>query len=130
MANARGITALPTFSGNPDRTTRGLRLVDVVKQQRTKFTEEYYGAYALLGRLLDPALGAAPVDQAAEASCDALEAFLTATGLATTLRQLGVPAGELGALAKQSLVLPDYKGHPRVASLEDVTGILEDSYAG
>lgn len=86
-------------------------------------------AYALLGRLLDPALAVLPVEQAAAASGGVLDAFLSATGLATSLQELGVPAAELDALAKQSLVLPDYKGHPRVASLEDVMGILEASYA-
>lgn len=85
--------------------------------------------YAMLARLLDPSLTAQSAEQAAEASRDAIHAFLAAIGLATSLDALRVPRVELSALADQSLVLPDYKGHPRVASRADVLGILEDSFA-
>ena len=43
-------------------------------------------------------------------------------------RDLKVPKGELEALARQSLVLPDFKNHPRLATLADVEAILERSH--
>jgi len=39
-----------------------------------------------------------------------------------------VPAEELDQLAEACLVLPDYENDPRVATLEDVVGILRRSY--
>ena len=48
---------------------------------------------------------------------------------ARSRRRLGVPREELPALARQSLVLPDYKNHPKVTSLEEVREILGESVA-
>jgi alcohol dehydrogenase class IV len=44
------------------------------------------------------------------------------------LRDLKVPKAELEALARQSLVLPDFKNHPRLATLADVRAILDRSH--
>ena len=55
-------------------------------------------------------------EEAAERSCDAIDAFLQAIGLWTDLEELGVPEEELPALARQSMVLPDYENNPRVTT--------------
>ena len=44
------------------------------------------------------------------------------------LRDLKVPKSELEALARQSLILPDFKNHPRLATLADVESILDRSH--
>jgi len=44
------------------------------------------------------------------------------------LRDFNVPKKDLDALARQSLVLPDYKNHPRLATLADISGILGRSH--
>jgi len=49
-------------------------------------------------------------------------------GLGLKLRELRVPEEELAALARQSLVLPDYRNHPRIATLEDISRILGESH--
>ena len=54
--------------------------------------------------------------------------FIKRIGMGLTFRDLKVPQGELEALARQSLVLPDYKNHPRLATLADVEAILERSH--
>jgi alcohol dehydrogenase class IV len=80
--------------------------------------------FAVLARILDPALE--PLDDlaAAERSADAIEAFLDRIGLRICLRDLQIPENELAALARASLVLPDYKNHPRVAAADDVHSLL------
>ncbi len=80
--------------------------------------------FAVLARILDPALE--PLDNlaAAERSADAIEAFLDRIGLRICLRDLQIPENELAALARASLVLPDYKNHPRVAAADDVHSLL------
>ena len=46
------------------------------------------------------------------------------------LAGLGVPREELPALARQSLVLPDYKNHPKVVDLDEVGAILAEAFGG
>jgi hypothetical protein len=41
---------------------------------------------------------------------------------------LRVPREELPALARQSLVLPDYEDHPKVVDIEEVEAILAESF--
>jgi hypothetical protein len=45
-----------------------------------------------------------------------------------TLAGLRVPRAELPALARQSLVLPDYKNHPTIVDVDEVEAILAESF--
>ena len=45
---------------------------------------------------------------------------------AGTLAGLRVPRGELSALARQSLVLPDYKNHPKVVDIDEALAAVGD----
>jgi len=86
-------------------------------------------AFAQLGRLLDPALGGASDEEAAEQSCEDLDVFIKQIGMWMGLEDKGVPENELPALAKQSMVLPDYENNPRVAqSEEEMLGFLKQCY--
>ena len=80
--------------------------------------------FAALARILDPALQRLDDQKAAGRAGDAIEAFLERIGLRICLRDLRIPEGELAALARASLILPDYKNHPRVAAVEDVHALL------
>ena len=66
----------------------------------------------------------------AERCVDAIEAFLDRIGLRLTLAGLRVPREELPAPAGQSLVLPDYKNHPKVVDVDEVEAILAESFGG
>jgi alcohol dehydrogenase class IV len=81
--------------------------------------------FAALARILDPALQRLDDRAAAERSGDAVEAFLDRISLRICLRDLRIPEAELAALARASLVLPDYKNHPRVAAVDDVHALLK-----
>jgi alcohol dehydrogenase class IV len=83
--------------------------------------------FATAGRLFDDHLNQMDNSQAAESLCDVLENFLKGIGMLTCFEDLKVPKEELKALAEASLILPDYKSHPRVATLDEVFELLKKS---
>jgi alcohol dehydrogenase class IV len=83
--------------------------------------------FAAVGRLFDDRLGRMDVSRAAEQFCDVLEDFLEEIGMSTCFEDLNIPGSELKALAEASLVLPDYKNHPKVATLDEVFELLKQS---
>jgi alcohol dehydrogenase class IV len=84
--------------------------------------------FAAVGRILDKRIAAETGLKAAEKSCAAIERFMKKIGMDLRLRDLHVPEDELAALAIQSLVLPDYRNHPKVATLDEVARILGESH--
>jgi alcohol dehydrogenase class IV len=84
--------------------------------------------FAGAGRIFDPGLAGARDEEAAERCCGAIDAFLQRVGLWTGLEALEVPESELADLARQSMVLPDYENNPRVATLDEMQGVLTASY--
>lgn len=84
--------------------------------------------FAAVGRILDPRLAGKKGVRAAEGAAEAIKRFIRKIGMSLRLRDLKVPKSELEALARQSLVLPDFKNHPRLATLADVENILGRSH--
>jgi alcohol dehydrogenase class IV len=85
----------------------------------TRFTwEAAVPQFATLGRLLIRDAAGVPDEDVARQSCEALDGFLKKIGLWIGLEDKGVPEEELPALAKQSMVLPDYENNPRVVESE------------
>ena len=84
--------------------------------------------FAELGRIFNSDLVRESNEVAAEKSCEAIDDFVKDIGMWIRLENLKIPEDELKALAEASLVLPDYKNHPRVASLEDVYELLKKSH--
>jgi alcohol dehydrogenase class IV len=83
--------------------------------------------FAAVARLFDESLAGREDAAAAVALSGLVEAFLRAIGLRIGLEELDIPEDELEVLARASLVLPDYKNHPRVADDKDVYAILKRS---
>jgi alcohol dehydrogenase class IV len=95
----------------------------------TRFTySSAVSQFSRLGRLLDRTLDNVSHVEAAEASCDRLDAFLKKIGMWMSLEDKGVPEEELPALAKQSMVLPDYQGNPRVPTKDEMLEIIRKCY--
>ena len=67
-------------------------------------------------------------EQAAEQSPNEIAKFLEAIGLDIALSDVKVPEEELDDLAKQCMVLPDYKGNPRVATEEEMLELVRAVY--
>jgi len=84
--------------------------------------------FAQLARALNPELANQSDRVAAARSRDEIVKFLKSIGLNKRLRDVNMPIGEIEALARQSMVLPDYKGNPRVATLEEMIELVKESY--
>lgn len=84
--------------------------------------------FATVGRILDATLCKVSDKVAAEKSCQVIDKFLQDIGLWQGLKNKNVPEEELAALAKQSMVLPDYKNNPKVATSDEMKRIIKNSY--
>jgi alcohol dehydrogenase class IV len=84
--------------------------------------------FAAMARIFDRSLQGRSDREAAERSCLVVDDFLKKIGLWTCLEECRIPREELQRLAEASLVLPDYKNHPRVADVDDVLALLEKSF--
>jgi alcohol dehydrogenase class IV len=87
-------------------------------------TEEF----AALGRAFNSSLENISEYESAEQSCDEIEAFLNKIGMRITLSKKGMPEEEIPALAEASLVLPDYKNNPRIATKEQMLELVKQSF--
>lgn len=67
-------------------------------------------------------------NEAAKQSVDEIDKFLKKIGLWITMEEKGMPKTEINALAKQCMVIPDYKENPRVATEEEMVGLVKQSY--
>jgi alcohol dehydrogenase class IV len=86
--------------------------------------------FAAVGRLFDDRLNQMDDRKATERTCEVIEEFIKNIGMRMCLEDLKIPENELKTLAEASLVLPDYKSHPRVASLDEVFELLKQSCRG
>jgi alcohol dehydrogenase class IV len=84
--------------------------------------------FAIVGRILDPALANESDEKAAEKSCEAIDAFLKKIGLWIGFKSLNVSKEEIRIIADHGQVLGDYKNNPKVASIDEMYGILSRSY--
>jgi alcohol dehydrogenase class IV len=84
--------------------------------------------FARLAKILNPGLAGLSDQEAAPQSTVEIVKFLESIGLNITLQDVHMPENEIEALAKQCMVLPDYKGNPRVASFEEMVELVRLSY--
>jgi alcohol dehydrogenase class IV len=84
--------------------------------------------FAKVGQILNPDLKNETEEKAAGQSCEEIDKFLKKIGMWLSLEQFDVPESELPELAKQSMVLPDYEGNPRVVTLEEMEDIVRQCY--
>jgi alcohol dehydrogenase class IV len=86
--------------------------------------------FSTMGRIFDPSLSDLSDEDAAEKSCNVVDSFIQEIGMAMTLEDARMPEEEIVMLAKQSMVLPDYQGNPRVATEEEMTELIKQAYYG
>lgn len=84
--------------------------------------------FAKIARILNPELKNITDEKAAEGSIVEIDNFLKKIGLWETLKEKGMPEKEIEALAKQSMVLPDYKANPKIATLEEMIDLVKSSF--
>ena len=86
--------------------------------------------FAKVGRILNSANDQVSDEIAAENCCKEIGLFMEKIGMKMTLKDLNMPENEIPDLAKASMVLPDYKGNPKVASEKDMLELIKQTYFG
>jgi alcohol dehydrogenase class IV len=95
----------------------------------TEFTWEHAKAqYGKMAKILNPDLSCMDDDGAAAQSREAVDYFLRRIGMSKKLRDFNMPEEEIETLAKQCMVLPDYKGNPRVTTEEEMLELVNMSF--
>jgi alcohol dehydrogenase class IV len=84
--------------------------------------------YAKMARILNPSLESVSDQEAAGSSVKEVVKLLERIGLHKKLKDVDMPEGEIPALAKQCMVLPDYQANPRVATEEEMIDLVKESY--
>ncbi len=84
--------------------------------------------FAKLAGMLNPKLKQQEPREAAKKSPAEIASFLDKIGLNKKLKDINMPESELKTLAKQSMVLPDYKNNPKVATEQEMIDLVNRSY--
>jgi alcohol dehydrogenase class IV len=102
----------------------------IVYPEFAEFTwESAIPQFSKLARILNPGLKSLSDKEAASQSPAEITKFLKKLKLNKTLSDVGMPEDEIQQLAAQSMVLPDYKGNPRVATEQEMLGIISHCYS-
>jgi alcohol dehydrogenase class IV len=95
----------------------------------TRFTADAaIEQYAFMARTINPELNDTPDKEAAGYAYTEIVKFLKSVGLFKSLKEVNMPEDEINTLAKQSMVLPDYKGNPRVATYNEMIELVKEAY--
>jgi alcohol dehydrogenase class IV len=101
----------------------------IVYPSFTRFTyESAIDQFATMARIFDPSLNAVDNKTAAHKSCELIDNFLKSINLWFSLKDFGATADQLLELATASMILPDYKSNPRVATKEEMFKIAKECY--
>ncbi len=84
--------------------------------------------FSKLARILNPELTSLSDHEAASKAPVEITKFLKKIQLNKTLKEVKVPESEISKLAEQCMVLPDYKGNPRVATKEEMLELVKASF--
>lgn len=95
----------------------------------TRYTwESAVEKFAVVGRILNPALEKVKAQEAAESCCKEIDKFLQKIGLWISYKELGVTMEDIREIANCGQVLGDYLNNPRVASIEEMYELLQSCY--
>jgi alcohol dehydrogenase class IV len=84
--------------------------------------------YAFMAKAINPELEKIPESEAAEYAYTEIIGFLKTIGLYKNLKEVNMPKEEIEMLARQSMVLPDYEGNPRVATYDEMVELVREAY--
>jgi alcohol dehydrogenase class IV len=84
--------------------------------------------FSKLARMLNPELNPLSDKEAASQSPVEITKLLKSLNLNKSLSELGIPEDEILQLAAQCMVLPDYKGNPRVADENEMVELVRSSF--
>jgi alcohol dehydrogenase class IV len=84
--------------------------------------------FSKLARILNPDLNTLSDRDAASQSPAEITGFLKLIKLNKSLSDVGMPEDEILQLATQCMVLPDYRGNPRVADESEMIGLVKSCF--
>lgn len=84
--------------------------------------------FATVGRIFNPELNNVSDEEAAQKACEEIDSFIKNIGMWMSLKDANMPEEEIPLLAKASMVLPDYKANPRVATDAEMLELIKESY--
>jgi alcohol dehydrogenase class IV len=109
-------------------TSHGRALASVYRACLEFTWDSAVSRFAALARILDPNLTDVDSSDAAAVCPGLLQEFLVRIGLTCSLRDFGISKEDIPALAKQSMMLPDYSNNPKVPIPAEVTEIIAASF--
>jgi alcohol dehydrogenase class IV len=110
------------------KTPHGMALASVYRACLEFTWKSAVSAFAQLARILEPSLKDVDTLEVAAACPGLVDEFMGGIGLACSLKDFGVSKEEIPALAKQSMVLPDYTNNPRVPTYDEMLQIIAASF--
>jgi alcohol dehydrogenase len=133
MSICRSGVALPhgiamAIGGMFPDTSHGAALASVYRACLEFTWRSAVSAFARLARMLAPDLEVVDTTEAAAACPGLVDEFMRGVGLTFSLKDFGISKEELPALAKQSMVLPDYANNPRVPNYDETLQIVDASF--
>jgi len=109
-------------------TPHGMALASVYRACLEFTWESAISPFARLARILEPSLEDVDATEAAAACPGLVDEFLSGIGLTFSLKDFGISKEEIPALARQSMVLPDYTNNPRVPAYDEMLQIIATSF--
>ncbi len=85
--------------------------------------------FAYLAKTLNPMLVNLNDEDAASFATEEIIKFIKKLNLYKGLKDIDMPEEEIESLAKQCMVLPDYKNNPKVANIDDMRKLITNSYS-
>jgi alcohol dehydrogenase class IV len=114
--------------GMSPKTPHGMALASVYRACLEFTWESAVSTFARLAGMLESGLEDIDTLEAA-AACPALvDEFMGGLGLGCSLKDFGISKEEIPALAKQSMVLPDYTNNPKVPTYDEMVEIIAASF--
>jgi alcohol dehydrogenase class IV len=129
MSICRAGVALPhgiamAVGGMFPNTPHGMALASVYRACLEFTWESAVPAFARLARILEPTLEDVDTSEAAAACPGLVDEFISGIGLAFSLKDFGISKEEIPALARQSMVLRDYRNNPGVPTYNEMLQII------
>jgi alcohol dehydrogenase class IV len=109
-------------------TAHGLALASVYRACLEFTWESAVSVFGRLAQILEPRLKDVDAMEAAAACPRLVDEFMSEIGLTFSLKDFGISPEEIPALARQSMVLPDYTNNPRVPAYDEMLQIISASF--
>lgn len=84
--------------------------------------------FSKIARVLNPELNSVSDTEAASKSPYEINFFIESIELTKSLKDINMPESEIEALSGQCMVLPDYKGNPRVATKDEMIDLIKSVF--